>query len=245
MRVEILPVTGLGEVRSGDQLSALLSSCLANQALAGDILVVTHKIVSKAEGCLVDLDSVQPSAQAVEWSQKWKKDPRQTEVVLQQTKQVVRMERGVIVSQTHHGLVCANAGVDRSNIPGDSVCTLPVDPDASALQLHEVLSERLGFHLPVLISDSFGRAWRMGIVNVAIGLAGMHPFNDCRGQVDPHGHLLEASVIATADILCASADLVMGKCEGVPAALIRGVEYQPIAGCARDLIRPWKDDFFH
>ncbi len=245
MSVQIIPVSGLGEVYPQQQLAEDFYRLLEGKAMAGDILVVTHKVVSKAEGCLVALDSVEPSALAIEWAEKWKKDPRQTEVVLQQSKEIVRMERGVIISKTRQNLVCANAGVDRSNIPGESVCTLPIDADQSALNLHQILTERLGFHLPVLISDSFGRAWRMGIVNVAIGLAGMHPFNDYRGQTDPHGHLLEASVIATADILCAAADLVMGKCEGVPAALIRGVEYRAADGCARELIRPWKDDFFH
>jgi len=242
--VTLLAVEGLPEIVQGDDLGAQLGSVLAAQAQPGDILVVTHKVVSKAEGQVVQLVDVEPSAWARKWAARWKKDPRQIEVVLNESDSVLRMERGVIISRTRHGLVCANAGVDRSNSPGETVCLLPVDPDGSAGELHRTLSAKLGFHLPVLISDSFGRPWRNGIVNIAVGVAGMSPFADYRGQDDSHGYRLEASIMASADALCASAELVMGKTSAVPAALVRGYAYEPGVGSAAELIRAQHEDFF-
>lgn len=243
--VSLVPITGLGEVRAGDDLAGALIAALRDQATDGDVLVLTHKVVSKAEGQVVRLADVEPSEWARRWAERWKKDARQIEVVLRESAAIVRMENGVIISRTRHGLVCANAGVDRSNSPGETVCLLPLDPDASARRLCEQLSAELGFHVPVLISDSFGRAWRIGIVNVAVGVAGMEPFTDYRGQQDPHGYPLEASIMGTADALCAAAELVMGKCDGVPAALVRGFPYRRSeTGAARQLIRPPAEDFF-
>lgn len=240
----LLPVTGIPEICEGADLVELLLSPLQT-AQPGDVLVLTHKVVSKAEGRTVRLAQVHPSAWAEKWAAQWRKDARQIEVVLQESQAIVRMEHGVIISRTAHGLVCANAGVDRSNSPGETVCLLPVDPDASARRLGEALSERLGFRLPLLISDSFGRAWRIGIVNVAIGVWGMDPFTDYRGQQDPHGYGLEASIMGTADALSAAAELVMGKTAGVPAALVRGFPWQASdTGNARQLIRPAAEDFF-
>ncbi len=184
--LEVLPVRGIPEVKPGDDLAGLLAGAVGEGLRAGDIVVVTHKVVSKAEGRLVDLRSVEPSALAEDFAARYDKDPRQTEVVLRESRRIVRMDRGIIISETHHGLVCANAGVDASNVPGeDVVCLLPVDPDASAAQLREVLGS--ASDVAVIVSDSFGRPWREGITNVAIGVAGMQPLADYRGDTDPHG----------------------------------------------------------
>lgn len=243
--LRLLPLTGVPEVRPGQNLAELLLQSLkALEPRAGDILVVTQKVVSKAEGAVVQLAEVEPSPRALEWAERWGKDPRQTEVVLRESAEILRMERGVIISRTHHGFVCANAGVDRSNSPGETVCVLPKDSDASARAIAGHLAERLGFPIPVLISDSFGRAWRNGIVNVAVGLAGLHPFADYRGQHDTHGYLMEASLLASADTLCSAAELVMGKTTGVPAALVRGYDYLPAEGSVQELLRPAKEDMF-
>ncbi|MBX3167865.1 MAG: coenzyme F420-0:L-glutamate ligase [Candidatus Eremiobacteraeota bacterium] len=243
--LSLLPVAGIPEIRSGDALAEKMLPSLQELARTGDVLVVTHKIVSKAEGRVVDLKTVEPSEWARQWAERWKKDPRQIEVVLRESAGILRMEQGIIVSRTRHGLVCANAGVDRSNSPGETVCCLPDDPDASARRLSSQLSQSLGFTLPVLISDSFGRAWRIGIVNVAIGVAAMDPFTDYRGQDDPHGYPLEASIMGSADALCAAAELVMGKTDGVPAALVRGFDWKPMENpSAQSMIRPLAQDFF-
>lgn len=243
--VSLLPVSGIAEIRSGDALAEKMLPALQALAQAGDVLVVTHKIVSKAEGRVIDLTTVEPSEWARQWAERWKKDARQIEVVLRESAGILRMEHGIIVSRTRHGLVCANAGVDRSNSPGETVCCLPDDPDASARALSSTLSQNLGFTLPVLISDSFGRAWRIGIVNVAIGVAAMDPFTDYRGQDDPHGYPLEASIMGSADAICAAAELVMGKTDGVPAALVRGFDWKPMENpSSRAMIRPLDQDFF-
>ena len=202
--LEILPVEGVPEVRPGDDLPELITRAVGESLRPGDVLVVTHKIVSKAEGRLVDLRAVEPSTLAKGFAARYGRDPRQVEVVLRESRRIVRMERGLIIAETHHGFVCANAGVDASNLPGDDrVCLLPVDPDASAARLREALAARTGSDLAVIISDSFGRTWREGIANVAIGVSGMNPLADYRGQRDSHGHPLEASVLAVADELAA------------------------------------------
>lgn len=242
--LRLIPVRGLPEVRPGDDLAALLSPRLREAAQPGDVCVVTHKVLSKAEGRLVDLKTVEPSELARKHASQWGKDPRQVEVVLRESKAIVRMDGPVIICRTHHGLVCANAGVDKSNVPGEQVCLLPVDPDASARALYQRLTEALGFRLPVIVSDSFGRPWRLGIVNVAIGLAGLSPFTDHRGGCDPHGYRLEASLMATADALASAAELVMGKVDGVPVALVRGFQVPVGEGAAAELIRPSEQDLF-
>jgi coenzyme F420-0:L-glutamate ligase / coenzyme F420-1:gamma-L-glutamate ligase len=242
--LEVLPVEGIPEVRPGDDLAGLLVEALAENLRSGDIVVVTHKIVSKAEGRLVDLRSVEPSALAKGFASRYGKDPRQIEVVLRESRRVVRMDRGLIISETHHGFVCANAGVDASNVPGeDVVCLLPVDPDASAEQLRAALAAGAG-DLAVIVSDSFGRAWREGITNVAIGVAGMQPLADYRGETDPHGFPLAASVLATADELASAAELVMGKTAGIPIAVVRGYPYERAAGTGQVLIMPPERDLF-
>ena len=243
--IEILPVEGFPEVRPGDDLEGLAADAVGDTLRSGDVLVVTHKIMSKAEGRLVDLRTVEPSALAKEYAARWGKDPRQIEVVFRESRRVVRMDRGVVISETRHGFVCANAGVDASNVPGeDTVCLLPVDPDRSAARLREALRRRLGVEVAVVVSDSFGRAWRFGITDVAIGVSGMDPLADYRGQNDPHGYPMEASVLAIADELAAAAELVMGKTDGVPIAIVRGYAYGKDAGTGRDLLMPPERDMF-
>jgi coenzyme F420-0:L-glutamate ligase/coenzyme F420-1:gamma-L-glutamate ligase len=243
--LEVLPVEGIPEVRPGEDLAGLVAEAAGEDLRAGDVVVVTHKVVSKAEGRLVDLRAVEPSALAKGCAARYGKDPRQIEVVLRESRRVVRMDRGLIISETHHGFVCANAGVDASNVPGeDVVCLLPVDPDASAARLRERLAERTGSDTAVIVSDSFGRPWRDGITNVAIGVAGMLPLADYRGKRDPHGFPLEASVLAVADELAAAAELVMGKTAGIPVAIVRGYPYERGAGNSRALIMPPERDLF-
>jgi coenzyme F420-0:L-glutamate ligase/coenzyme F420-1:gamma-L-glutamate ligase len=243
--LEILPVEGIPEVRPGDDLPELITRAAGESLRPGDVLVVTHKIVSKAEGRLVDLSAVEPSALAKGFAARYGRDPRQIEVVLRESRRIVRMERGLVIAETHHGFICANAGVDASNVPGDdTVCLLPVDPDASAAGLRDALAAMTGSDLAVIVSDSFGRTWREGITNVAIGVSGMSPLTDYRGQRDPHGYPLEASVLAVADELAASSELVMGKTAGIPAAIVRGYPYEPAAGTGRALIMPPERDLF-
>ncbi len=243
--LRVLPVTGLPEVRPGDDLAALIAGTVRNGLQDGDIVVVTHKVVSKAEGRLIDLGTVEPSAFAKAFASRYDKDPRQVEVVLRESKRIVRMDRGIIISETHHGFVCANAGVDASNVPGDdTVCLLPLDPDASAQRLRDALVAKSGKDLAVVVSDSFGRAWRQGITNIAIGVAGMQPLADYRGETDPYGNLLTASILAVADELAATAELVMGKTIGVPIAVIRNYPYEKGSGTAHDLLMPPERDLF-
>ena len=243
--IVLIPVEGFPEVRPDDDLEALVAGAVGDTLRSGDVLVVTHKIMSKAEGRLVDLGSVEPSALAKEYAARWGKDPRRIEVVLRESRRVVRMDRGVVISETRHGFVCANAGVDASNVPGEeTVCLLPVDPDRSAARLREALRRRLGVEVAVVVSDSFGRAWRFGITDVAIGVSGMDPLADYRGQNDPHGYPMEASVLAVADELAAAAELVMGKTDGVPVAIVRGYAYGRDAGTGQDLLMPPERDMF-
>jgi coenzyme F420-0:L-glutamate ligase/coenzyme F420-1:gamma-L-glutamate ligase len=232
-------------VRPGDDLGGLLAGSGRDLLQDGDVLVVTHKVVSKAEGRLVNLEEVEPSELARGFARRYGKDARQVEVVLRQSRRVVRMDRGIIISETHHGFVCANAGVDASNVPGgDVVCLLPEDPDASARRLREAVRAHLEVETPVIISDSFGRPWRVGITDVAIGVAGMRPLADYRGRKDPHGYSLEASVLAVADELAAAAELVMNKTDGIPAAAVRGYLPPQGAGSGRELVMPPERDLF-
>ncbi|MDQ3639701.1 MAG: coenzyme F420-0:L-glutamate ligase [Actinomycetota bacterium] len=244
--LEILPIGGIPEVRPGDDPSALIARAAGDDLLkTGDVVVVTHKVVSKAEGRLVDLATVEPSALAKGFAARYDKDPRQIEVVLRESKRIVRMDRSIIISETHQGFVCANAGVDASNVPGDeTVCLLPLDPDASARRLRDALAFLVGGDLAVVVSDSFGRAWRHGITNVAIGVAGMQPLADYRGERDPHGYPLTASVLAVADEIAAAAELVMGKTTGIPVAVVRNYPYEKGSGTGRDLLMEPERDLF-
>jgi coenzyme F420-0:L-glutamate ligase / coenzyme F420-1:gamma-L-glutamate ligase len=246
--IELLPVTGLGEVEPGIDLAAAIAEALERQATPlqdGDILVVTQKIVSKAEGCMVRLADVEPSALAREWAERWAKDARVVELVLRESKRIVRMERGVIISETRHGLVCANAGVDQSNVGDERATLLPPDPDASAERLRAGLSRsRGGARIGVIISDTFGRAWREGQTNVAIGVAGVEALRHFEGQLDPTGYQLRVTMLATADELAGAAELVMGKVDRVPVALVRGLGRALGAGSAQELVRPAANDLF-
>src|SRR6266851_2030681 len=218
--LQILPVLGIGEVEPNTDLAAVIGAALEEQGTPlqdGDILVVTQKIVSKAEGCLVQLG---------------------------ESRRIVRMERGVIISETHHGLVCANAGVDCSNVGGDRATLLPRNPDASAERLRADLSASSGAEVGVVISDTFGRAWREGQTNVAIGVAGVEALRHFEGQLDPTGYELRVTMLATADELASAAELVMGKIDGVPVALVRGLERALGSGSASELVRPAANDLF-
>ena len=243
--LRVMPVSGFPEVLPGEDLPGLVAGSVADDLRSGDVVVVTHKIVSKAEGRLVDLRTIEPSALAKGFGARWEKDPRQIEVVLRESRRIVRMERGVVISETHHGFVCANAGVDASNVPGEEVvCLLPLDPDASASRIRDALAARAGADVAVVVSDSFGRPWRNGITDVAIGVAGMDPLTDYRGGFDPHGHPLTASILAVADELAATAELVMGKTDGIPVAVVRGYGYGRGDGTGKDLLMPPERDMF-
>ncbi|MCH8269263.1 MAG: coenzyme F420-0:L-glutamate ligase [Acidobacteria bacterium] len=246
-KLEIFAISGLPEVASGDPLAALLSQAMEQNGPKlqdGDVLVVAQKVVSKAEGRMVELSGVEPSPNALSLAEKLGKDARHLEVILRESKRIVRMNAGVVIVETHQGLVCANAGVDTSNVPEGWVSLLPADPDASARRLLEELGSATGKRLAVIISDTFGRPWREGLTNVAIGVAGFLPLLDYRGKQDRQGHSLEATVIATADELAAAAELVMGKTAGRPAALVRNFPWTPGPGKAADLIRPKEKDLF-
>ncbi len=246
--VRIIGLDGIGELRPGDDLVPVILSSLTVSGVSlerGDITVVTHKVVSKAEGRLLDLEDIEPSSFARQWAASYDKDPAQIEVVLHEAKRIARMDRGIIIAETHHGFVCANAGVDASNVAGeDCVCLLPLDPDASARRIQEGLKRETGLDIPVIITDSFGRAWRNGVVNVAIGVAGLEPIVDYRGQDDPYGYQMSVTLMAVADELASAAELVMGKVDQRPVALVRGYAYQPGAGSGQQLVMPPERDLF-
>ena len=246
--IHIFGLDGIPEVRAGDDLVELLVSALESSELElrdDDVLVITQKIVSKAEGRLVDLTTIEPSTIAKTFAEAWDKDARQVEVVLRESARVVRMERGVMITETHHGFICANAGVDASNVPDtDQVCLLPLDSDESARRIRAGLSERLGVAPAIIISDSFGRPWRKGIINIAIGSAGMEIVTDYRGQIDSGGHELKVTVMAVPDELASAAELVHGKLDGRPVAVIRGYPYVKGDGRATDLVLEREKDLF-
>jgi coenzyme F420-0:L-glutamate ligase / coenzyme F420-1:gamma-L-glutamate ligase len=246
--IEILPIPFRDEIRAGDSLSEKLVSALRHHKLSlrkGDILVIKHKIVSKSEGCLVELDRIAPSKSSLTWAQRYGLDARVVELALSQASRIVRRKRGVMITQTRHGFICANSGVDVSNVDGGRhALTLPEDPDRSADQLHRDLRKRLKLAIPVIISDSFGRPWREGLTEVAIGVAGLKPLHDQRGHDDPHGYTLNASVDADADQLACAAGLVCGKLVRTPACIIRGFAFQPGPGRASEMIRPARQDLF-
>ncbi len=245
--VQLRPVRGLGEVRPGDDLAEALAAALQRDGSPlrdGDILVVTQKVVSKAEGRLVRLSEVEPSPPALAWAERWGKDARVVELVLRESRRIVRMERGVIISETAHGLICANAGVDCSNAAPDVATLLPRDPDASAERLRRDLASHTGAHVGVVISDTFGRPWRQGQTNVAVGVAGVTAVRSFVGQHDPAGYELRVTALAVADEIAGAAELVMGKLERVPAALVRGLGHLLGPGSARELLRPPELDLF-
>ena len=247
MPVEIIPLAGLPDVRPGHDIAAAIADAArlsGLDVLQDDIFVVAQKIVSKAESRIARLDEVTPSERARSWAEAWNKDARVVELVLRETRRVVRMERGLIIAETHHGFVCANAGVDVSNADEGTAILLPEDPDRSARALQTRLTATFGCHVGVIISDTFGRAWREGLVNVALGVAGLESLIDYRGRADGNGRPLQATVIALADELAAAAELVMGKSERIPVAIVRGIAIASRSGCGADLIRAAEKDLF-
>jgi coenzyme F420-0:L-glutamate ligase/coenzyme F420-1:gamma-L-glutamate ligase len=241
MRLEIVAVPGLPEIRLGDDLAALIKLAAVIKDVNGsDVVAIAQKVVSKAEGAIVDLRELQPSTLARSWASEWNKDPRLIELILAQSRRIVKMDRGVIISETRHGFVCANAGVDQSNVEGEHFATvLPFDPDASAQRL--CASLKCG---AVIITDTFGRPWREGLVDVAIGVAGLEAIDDLRGGTDRNGRKLASTIIAVADQLAAAAGLVMKKDAGCPVAVIRGFEWQVAEGSGRTLLRKPDQDLF-
>ena len=245
--IQVIGVPGMPEVLEGDDVASLIIDAVGRAELkieTRDIFVVAQKIVSKAEGCIVRLESIEPSGPAREWALAHGKDARVVEVVLRESKRIVRMERGVLIAETEHGFVCANAGVDTSNVAEGTVTLLPKDPDASARKIRSSLEQAFGVSLAVIISDTFGRPWREGLVNVALGVSGIAPLIDYRGQNDSHGRPMKVTVMAIADELASAAELVMGKSAGVPVAIVRGFNYNTRNASGLELIRAADLDLF-
>ena len=242
MRIEIVALSTVPEVRHGDDLAALIRVAATREQQPIDssvVVAVAQKIVSKAEGATVDLQRIQPSVLAQSWAIEWGKDPRLVELILSQSKRILKMDRGVLITETRLGHVCANAGVDQSNVEGDFATVLPKDPDASAARLRKELGCGA-----VIITDTFGRPWREGLVDVAIGLAGLAPLEDYRGSVDRNGRKLSGTIVAVADQLAAAAGILMRKAAGCPVVLLRGFDWTPAQGSARSLIRDREQDLF-
>jgi coenzyme F420-0:L-glutamate ligase/coenzyme F420-1:gamma-L-glutamate ligase len=238
--LHIIPVEGMPQISEGDELGALIAERARLES--GDVVVVSQKAVSKAEGRVVRLADVEASEQARELAAHH--DPRQLEVILREAARVVRMRPPLVIAETRHGFVCASAGVDASNAPEpDTLVLLPLDPDASAEAIRRSLRERTGRDVGVIVSDSFGRPWRNGIVDVAIGVAGLRPLEDWRGRRDANGYELHATVVAVADEIAAAAELVRGKTHGIPAAVVRGLDVAG-EGSAQELVMPPERDMF-
>ena len=249
-RVElaIIPIPLADEIKPGDSIADKLLQSLQQHSRAfepGDILVVKHKIISKAEGRTVDLTTLEPSDTSLAWAKKYKLDARVIELALRESRDIIRSKNGVLITETQHGFICANSGVDVSNVDGGHhALLLPADPDRSARKLYREIKKRTALTIPVLITDTFGRPWREGLVDFCIGIAGMKALRDDRGRRDPHGYTLHASLEAVADELAAAAGLVCGKLNRTPACIIRGFPYEPANGRASDLLRPAANDFF-
>jgi coenzyme F420-0:L-glutamate ligase/coenzyme F420-1:gamma-L-glutamate ligase len=251
-RLEAIAIEGLGEIQPGDDLPELIADAVAGAREVlplrdDDVLVVTQKIVSKAEGAIVDLRTVEPRPEAIYYARRFDRDARQVEVVLREAKRVVRMENGLVITETHHGFVCANGGIDASNVgprSGDVVTLLPRDPDASADGIRAAIRARLDHDLPVIVSDSFGRPWRFGITDVAIGVSGLLPLDDLRGTPDADGRVMKSTVRAVADEIASAAELVLGKTAGRPLALVRGATFRRGEGHIADLLMPPEMDLF-
>lgn len=246
--IQLTPIRGIPEIRPGDDLGLMIARAADKMKFKitdGDIIVVAQKIVSKAEGRLVNLESITPSEFAVEIANKQQRDPRLIEVVLSESANIVRSDDHVLITETKHGFVCANAGVDRSNVVGKEwVSLLPVAPDDSALLLKTRFAELLKVNAAVVITDTFGRAWREGLTNVAIGVAGIKPLKDFRGKTDDHGKELSATVLAVADEIAASSGLLMRKTARIPVVVIRGYYFDHGEGSARELVRSKERDLF-
>jgi coenzyme F420-0:L-glutamate ligase / coenzyme F420-1:gamma-L-glutamate ligase len=244
--LQIIPIPVDAEVQPGDSVSQLILDAVNREKLrAGDILVIKHKVVSKAEGQLVDLGKIKPSAASRLWAKRYHLDARVIELAIRESRRIVRRKRGVLITETRHGLICANSAVDVSNVDGGRhALLLPDDPDRSAAKIHRDLKKAVHLSIPVIITDTFGRPWREGLTEVAIGVAGMQALHDYRGQTDSHGYALQASIEADADQLACAAGLVCGKLARTPACIIRGFAYRSGRGSAHDLIRPAANDLF-
>ena len=246
--VRLIPIRFVNDVVPGDSIAAKVLESMRRSRRrfqAGDILIVKHKIVSKAEGRLVDLASVSPSDESIGWAQQHDVDARVIELALRESRGVIRRKNGVLITETQHGFICANSGVDVSNLDGGrTALLLPEDSDRSAADLAIALKKQTGLAIPVIITDSFGRPWREGLTEFAIGIAGMKPLRDDRGSRDPRGYKLKASVEAIADELACAAGLVCGKLNRTPACIVRGFPYAKGVGAVKDLLRPAATDLF-
>lgn len=246
-RYEVIGVTGLPEIRAGADLARLIARGAAAQGTPlrdGDLLVVSQKVVSKAEGRVVRLADVTPSPAAASMARELGRDPRLVELVLREARRVVRMDKGVLIVETRHGWICANGGVDQSNVDLDSASLLPEDPDRSARALRERILELAGVDTAVIISDTFGRPWREGLTNVAIGVAGLAPIRNYLGAQDPAGHTLQATLLAVADELAGAAEPVMGKLNRIPVTVVRGLDVERGEGGSKLLLRDPARDLF-
>ncbi|PYV64608.1 MAG: coenzyme F420-0:L-glutamate ligase [Acidobacteria bacterium] len=245
--IRLIPVYLEDEILPGDGLLQKLNAALRHQkiALAGnDVIVIKHKIISKAEGRVVRLESVRPRKSAVSWGRRYHVDARVIELSLRESKRIVRQKNGVLITETHYGFVCANSGVDASNVDGGkSAVLLPENSDRSAARLRSQIKKAFGISVAVIVSDSFGRPWREGLTEVAIGVAGIQPLHDYRGERDPHGYKLRATTEAVADELACAAGLVCGKLSRTPVCIVRGFSGRRGRGSARDLVRK-KNDLF-
>ena len=246
--IRLIPIPVARDVISGDSITEILLDALRKIRIRlqpGDILVVKHKIISKAEGCIVDLDTISPSAESIAWAKNYDHDARVIDLALREAHSVIRRKNGVLITETHHGFLCANNGIDVSNVDGGRhALLLPKDPDASAAKLRREIKKHTGVSLAVIITDSFGRPWREGLTEFAIGIAGMKALRDDRGRRDPQGYKLKASVEAIADELACAAGLVCGKLNRAPACIIRGYTYKTASGGVRELLRPAANDLF-
>ena len=246
-RYEVIGIEGLPEIARGDDLARLIAEAAGRQAtslLGGDLLVVSQKVVSKSEGRVVRLSDVIPSPRARALGDELGRDPRLLEVILGESRRVVRQDKGVLIVETHQGWICANAGVDQSNVDADTACLLPEDSDRSARALRDRLRALTGRELAIIVADTFGRPWREGLTNVAVGLAGFEPLKSYLGERDPAGHVLQATILALADELAGAAEPVMGKLSRIPVVIIRGLVWQPADGSSRALLRDPARDLF-
>jgi coenzyme F420-0:L-glutamate ligase / coenzyme F420-1:gamma-L-glutamate ligase len=247
-RYEVIGIEGIGEVQPGADVAQLVLDAARRQhtpLAGGDVVVLSQKVVSKSEGRLLRLSDVTPSSMATTFASELGRDPRLIEVVLRESRRVVRMDRGVLVTETRHGWVCANAGVDQSNVDADMVALLPEDPDRSARALGEQFRAAAGGEVAVIVADTFGRPWREGLTNIAIGVAGMAPLKSYLGERDPAGRPLQATILALADELASAAEPVMGKLDRIPAAIIRGLTVAPDDGSgSKSLLRDPNRDLF-
>jgi coenzyme F420-0:L-glutamate ligase/coenzyme F420-1:gamma-L-glutamate ligase len=246
-RYEIIGITGIGEIHPGDDTAHVIVGAATAQhtpLATHDVLVVGQKIISKAEGRILRLSAVEPSPATRRMAEALGRDPHLLEVILRESRRVVRMDKGVIITETHHGWICANAGVDQSNVDADTVALLPEDPDRSARTLRDRVLALTGAHVAVVVADTFGRPWREGLTNVAIGLAGMAALRDYVGMPDSAGRPLQMTMLAVADELASAAEIVMGKLDRIPAAIVRGLRVDPSDGGSKPLLRDPARDLF-